>query len=156
MTPGRLLLAPGSWPGSSCGGSSLPGPMISQGGWTAKAWRSDGQVVPSSWAAALMLPSRSARAKAHSASARSARKRLAASQAGSVGTGQTRPVAWRPGPRPEEPGLVRERCPNAFGTPPNPEQSTAASVASLSSTTPIRVGMRVVASHGLPHAAVPN
>jgi hypothetical protein len=44
--------------------------------WRVKALRSDGQVVPSSAAAALTLPSRSARAKARSASARSARKRL--------------------------------------------------------------------------------
>jgi hypothetical protein len=43
--------------------------------WRPKALRSDGQLVPSSWAAALTLPSRSARAKAPSASARSARNR---------------------------------------------------------------------------------
>jgi hypothetical protein len=42
----------------------------------AKALRSDGHVVPSWAAAALTLPSRSARAKARSASARSERKRL--------------------------------------------------------------------------------
>jgi hypothetical protein len=41
-----------------------------------KALRSDGQVVPSSAAAALTLPSRSASWKARSAWARSARKRL--------------------------------------------------------------------------------
>jgi hypothetical protein len=36
--------------------------------WRVKALRNDGQVVPSSVAAALMLPSRSAKAKARSAS----------------------------------------------------------------------------------------
>jgi hypothetical protein len=44
--------------------------------WRPKALRSDGQVVPSSAAAALTLPSCSARAKARSASARSVRNRL--------------------------------------------------------------------------------
>jgi hypothetical protein len=44
--------------------------------WRVKALRSDGQVVPSSAAAALTLPSCSARWKARSASARSVRKRL--------------------------------------------------------------------------------
>src|SRR5829696_8630361 len=44
--------------------------------WRVKALRSDGQVVPSSVAAALTLPSCSASWKARSASARSARKRL--------------------------------------------------------------------------------
>jgi hypothetical protein len=41
-----------------------------------KALRSDGQVVPSSASAALMLPNSSASWKARSASARSVRKRL--------------------------------------------------------------------------------
>jgi hypothetical protein len=45
-------------------------------GWRVNALRSDGQVVPSWLAAALTLPSRSASAKAGSASARSARNRL--------------------------------------------------------------------------------
>jgi hypothetical protein len=44
--------------------------------WRVKALRSDGQLVPSSAAAALTLPSSSASAKARSASVRSARKRL--------------------------------------------------------------------------------
>jgi hypothetical protein len=44
--------------------------------WRVKALRSDGQVVPSSAAAALTPLTRSARAKSRSASARSARKRL--------------------------------------------------------------------------------
>jgi hypothetical protein len=44
--------------------------------WRPKVLRSDGQVVPSSAAAALTLPSRSASWKARSASARSVRKRL--------------------------------------------------------------------------------
>jgi hypothetical protein len=44
--------------------------------WRVKALRSDGQVVPSSVAVALMLPSRSASAKARLVSAPSARKRL--------------------------------------------------------------------------------
>jgi hypothetical protein len=44
--------------------------------WRVKALRSDGQVVPSSAAAALTLPSCSARAKARSASPRSDRNRL--------------------------------------------------------------------------------
>jgi hypothetical protein len=44
--------------------------------WRWKALRSDGQVVPSSAAAALTLPSRSANWKARTASPRSARKRL--------------------------------------------------------------------------------
>jgi hypothetical protein len=47
-----------------------------------KALRNDGQVVPNSAAAALTLPSRSARAKARSASARSARKRLGCQPSG--------------------------------------------------------------------------
>jgi hypothetical protein len=44
--------------------------------WRVKALRSDGQVVPSSWAAALTVPNCSASWKARSASARSARNRL--------------------------------------------------------------------------------
>jgi hypothetical protein len=44
--------------------------------WRTKALRSDDQVVPNSWAAALTLPSHSASRNARSASARSARKRL--------------------------------------------------------------------------------
>jgi hypothetical protein len=44
--------------------------------WRVKALRSDGQVVPSSVAAALMLPSCSASWKARSASAGSVRNRL--------------------------------------------------------------------------------
>jgi hypothetical protein len=44
--------------------------------WRVKALRSDGQVVPSSAAAALALPTCSASAKARSASARSAKKRV--------------------------------------------------------------------------------
>ena len=44
--------------------------------WRVKALRSDGQVVPSSFAAALTLPRCSASWKARSASVRSARKRL--------------------------------------------------------------------------------
>jgi hypothetical protein len=40
------------------------------------AFRSDGQVMPSSAAAAFMLPTSSVGAKARSVSARSARKRL--------------------------------------------------------------------------------
>jgi hypothetical protein len=44
--------------------------------WRVKALRSDGQMVPSSAAAALTLPSRSASWKARLASARSTRKRL--------------------------------------------------------------------------------
>jgi hypothetical protein len=51
-------------------GGGMPRP------WRVKALRSDGQVVPSWLATALMLPSRSARAKARSASARSVRNRL--------------------------------------------------------------------------------
>jgi hypothetical protein len=51
-------------------GAGMPRP------WRPKALRSDGQVVPSCWAAALTLPSCSARAKARSASARSERNRL--------------------------------------------------------------------------------
>jgi hypothetical protein len=50
--------------------------------WRVNALRSDGQVVPSSAAAALTLPSRSARAKACSASARSTRNRLGCQPSG--------------------------------------------------------------------------
>ena len=57
--------------------------------WRVNALRSEGQVVPSSWAAALMLPSCSASWKARSASARSARKRLGC-----------QPSGWRSCPRP--------------------------------------------------------
>jgi hypothetical protein len=51
--------------------------------WRVKALRSDGQVVPNSAAAALMLPSRWASWKARSASPRSARKRLGCQPTGS-------------------------------------------------------------------------
>jgi hypothetical protein len=47
-----------------------------------KALRSDGQVVPSSAAAAFIEPSRSASRKARSASARSARNRLGCQPSG--------------------------------------------------------------------------
>jgi hypothetical protein len=57
--------------------------------WRWKALRSDGQVIPSSWAAAFMLPSRLASAKARSASARLARNRLGC-----------QPSGWRSCPRP--------------------------------------------------------
>ena len=56
--------------------------------WRAKALRSDGQVVPSSAAAALTLPSCSARAKARSASARSVRKRLGCQPSRRSGNGR--------------------------------------------------------------------
>jgi hypothetical protein len=55
-----------------------------------KALRSDGQVVPSSAAAALTLPSRSASAKARSASARSVRNRLGCQPSGG---GRARPYS---------------------------------------------------------------
>jgi hypothetical protein len=73
----------GGWPpGALAGGGDrpLPDSLGVAGGmpspWRMNALRSDGQLVPSSAAAALTLPSCSARAKARSASARSARKRL--------------------------------------------------------------------------------
>jgi hypothetical protein len=50
--------------------------------WRVNALRSDGQVVHSSTAAALTLPSRSAWAKARSASARSVRNRLGCQPSG--------------------------------------------------------------------------
>jgi hypothetical protein len=79
----RCRMASGLWAG-----------MLSP--WRVKAC-SDGQVVPSWAAAALMLHSRSARAKARSASARSTRKRLGCQPtplpAGQGPTGRRR---WRP------------------------------------------------------------
>jgi hypothetical protein len=70
--------------------------------WRVKALRSDGQVIPSSAAAAaLTLPSRSASRKARSASARSVRKRLGCQPRGTsagdqlaLGTAGGAAVAW--------------------------------------------------------------
>jgi hypothetical protein len=60
--------------------SGLPVGMPSS--WRVKALRSDGQVVPSSVAAALTLPSCLASWKARSASARSVRNRLGCQPSG--------------------------------------------------------------------------
>jgi hypothetical protein len=60
--------------------------------WRVKALRSDGQVVPNSAAAALTLPSRSARAKARSAAARSVRKRLGCQATRPSGMGRQAPL----------------------------------------------------------------
>jgi hypothetical protein len=60
--------------------------------WRVKALRSDGQVVPSSAAAALTLPSRSASWKARSASVRSERKRLGCQPSRRSGMGSSQQV----------------------------------------------------------------
>jgi hypothetical protein len=104
-----------------------------------KALRNDGQVVPSSWAAAFTVPSCSARANARWASARSARNRLGCQPRWLCRDGQTRWVAWYPGQSPELPGLVSELCPHASRSTPTQDGSTVASVASPSSMIRIRV-----------------
>jgi hypothetical protein len=69
--------------------------------WRVKVLRSDGHVAPSSAAAALTLPSRSANAKARSASAQSVRNRLGCQPRGTsagdqlaLGTAGGAAVAW--------------------------------------------------------------
>ena len=74
----RVAAAMARWRTASGLRAGIPKP------WRANALRSDGQVVPSSAAAALTLPSRSARTKARSASARSVRKRLGCQPSRSV------------------------------------------------------------------------
>jgi hypothetical protein len=64
------------WRTASGLGVGMPRP------WRPKALRSDGQVVPSSLAAAFTLPNRSASWKARSASARSERERLGCQPSG--------------------------------------------------------------------------
>jgi hypothetical protein len=65
----RLAVAIARWRTASGLRAGMPRP------WRVKALRSDSQIVPR-WVAALTLPSRSANAKARSASPRSARNRL--------------------------------------------------------------------------------
>jgi hypothetical protein len=78
----RLAVAIARWRTASGLRAGMPRP------WRVKALRSDSQVVPR-WVAALTLPSRSANAKARSASPRSARNRLGC-----------QPSGWRSCPRP--------------------------------------------------------
>jgi hypothetical protein len=75
-----------------------------------KALRSDGQVVPSSAAAALTLPSRSAKAKARSASPQSTRKRLGCQPRWLGWDGANRAGRLVPRPTPKGARLVSERC----------------------------------------------
>jgi hypothetical protein len=75
---------------------------------------------PSSAAAAFTLLSCSAWAKACSASARSARKRLGCQPRWLCRDGQIRWVAWYPGQSPELPGLVSEPCPSRLRKHPDP------------------------------------
>jgi hypothetical protein len=105
--------------------------------WRPNTLRSDGQVVPNSWAAALTLPSRSASWNARSASAGKEAAGLPAQVALSGRADQVGRLV--PRQIPEVPNLVSELCPHASGSTPTQDGSTVASVAPPSSTTRIRV-----------------